>query len=162
MLAIAILVLVTLQRLSELVIARRNTAALLTAGGREIGAAHYPIIVVFHAAWIGLLWYLAPSQEVRIFWLGIYLVLQVLRAWVLLTLGRRWTTRIITMPKETLVARGPFKYVTHPNYMVVQGEIMVLPLVFGLTAMALGFGFVSLIILWWRIRTENQALLPNR
>jgi methyltransferase len=158
MIAIAILVLVTLQRLSELVIARRNTAALLAAGAHEIGANHYPIIVLFHATWLVLLWYFAPNTEVHLIWLGIYLILQMFRTWILLTLGKRWTTRIIIVPDEKLVAAGPFKYFRHPNYMVVQAEIMVLPMVFGLTTMALIFGVMSVMVLWWRISTEEAAL----
>lgn len=156
--AVAILVLVTLQRLSELVIARRNTAALLASGGHEIGAGHYPIIVLFHASWLGLLWFLGPNAEVGILWLIVYLVLQAFRAWILLTLGKRWTTRIIVVPDEKLVVKGPFQYFRHPNYMVVQAEIMVLPLIFGLTKMALIYGLLSAIILWWRISTEEKAL----
>ena len=156
--AIVLLALVTAQRLGELVLARRNTARLLAQGGVEHGAAHYPAIVALHAAWLGGLWLLAWDRPIHFGWLATYLVLQGLRAWVLLLLGPRWTTRIITMPGETLVRRGPYRFVSHPNYLVVAGEIAVLPLVFGLPLYALTFSVLNAIILAVRIRAESRAL----
>lgn len=156
--AIVLLALVTAQRLGELVLARRNTARLLAQGGVEHGAAHYPAIVALHAAWLGGLWLLAWDRPIHFGWLATYLVLQGLRAWVLLSLGPRWTTRIITMPGETLVRRGPYRFVSHPNYLVVAGEIAVLPLVFGLPLYALTFSVLNAIILAVRIRAESRAL----
>ena len=156
--AIVLLALVTAQRRGELVLARRNTARLLAQGGVEHGAAHYPAIVALHAAWLGGLWLLAWDRPIHFGWLATYLVLQGLRAWVLLSLGPRWTTRIITMPGETLVRRGPYRFVSHPNYLVVAGEIAVLPLVFGLPLYALTFSVLNAIILAVRIRAESRAL----
>jgi methyltransferase len=159
---VVILALVTLQRLGELVLARRNTAKLLAAGGYEVGAAHYPIIVVFHAAWLLGLWWLAPSQSVNWILIGIFAVLQALRIWVIATLGGRWTTRIIRVPNEVLVARGPFRFLNHPNYAVVTLEIFVLPLAFGLVAFAMISGLINICILAWRISVENAALTEAR
>ena len=155
---VVILAFVTFQRLGELALARRNTARLLAAGGYEVGAAHYPIIVVFHAVWLLGLWWLAPSMSVNWIFIGIFFVLQVLRIWVISTLGRRWTTRIICVPHETLVARGPFRFLKHPNYAVVTLEVFVLPLAFGLVAYALISGITNIFILIWRISVENTAL----
>jgi methyltransferase len=84
--------------------------------------------------------------------------LEVLRVWVLLSIGSRWTTRIIVVPGETLVAKGPYRFIPHPNYAVVVGEIAVLPLVFGLTAYAVVFSLLNASLLWVRIRTEAAAL----
>jgi methyltransferase len=159
---IIILAFVTLQRLAELLIARRNTAALLANGGREIGAAHYPIIVVFHAAWLLGLWYFARGQDVNWILFAVFAVLQAARVWVLATLGPRWTTRIILMSEKPLVVGGPFKFMNHPNYFVVACEIFVLPLAFGLVAFALIGGVINLLILAYRIRIEEQALSPKR
>jgi len=156
--AIVVLALVTLQRLGELVLARRNTARLIARGGVEHGAAHYPAIVALHAAWLGGLWWLAWDNPVQPLWLGVYLGLQALRAWVLLSLGARWTTRIIVVPGETLVRRGPYRFLPHPNYLVVAGEIAVLPLVFGLPAYALAFSLLNAAVLAIRIRAEGRAL----
>jgi methyltransferase len=159
---IVILACVTAQRLYELVLARQNTTALLAQGGKEIGAAHYPIIVLFHAAWILGLWLLARDQAVNWNLIGVFVVLQALRVWVLATLGPRWTTRIILMPEKPLVIGGPFNYVRHPNYAVVAAEIFVLPLAFGLIKFALISGIINLGILAYRIRIEEAALAPKR
>ncbi len=159
---VVVLAFVTLQRLGELVLARRNTARLLAAGGYEVGAAHYPIIVVFHAAWLLGLWWLAPSQSVNWILIGIFAVLQALRIWVIATLGARWTTRIIRVPNEVLAARGPFRFLNHPNYAVVTLEIFVLPLAFGLVAFAMISGLINVCILAWRISVENAALAEAR
>jgi methyltransferase len=157
-LSLVILALVTAQRLGELVLARRNTAALLAKGGVERGAEHYPVIVGLHAAWLGGLWILAWDRPASLAWLAVYLVLQGLRAWVLVSLGSRWTTRIIVVPGETLVRRGPYRFIPHPNYVVVAAEIAVLPLVFGLAGYAIVFSLLNASVLWLRIRTENAAL----
>jgi methyltransferase len=160
--AIIILALVTLQRLGELVLARRNTTKLLATGGYEIGAAHYPIIVAFHTVWILGLWWLAPVQAVNWILITVFAILQALRVWVIATLGLRWTTRIIRVPGETLVARGPFRFLNHPNYAVVIAEIFVLPLAFGLSWFSIVSGLINIGILAWRIRVENTALAPVR
>ena len=114
--------------------------------------------MALHAAWLTGLWVLAWDRTVHAGWLDAYLVLQGLRAWVLLSLGSRWTTRIITLPGETLVRRGPYRFVPHPNYLVVAGEIAVLPLVFGLPLYALAFSALNAVVLAIRIRAETRAL----
>jgi methyltransferase len=160
--AVIILAFVTLQRLGELVLAKRNTAKLLASGGYEIGGTHYPIIVAFHTTWILGLWWFAAAQSVNWSLIGVFAVLQALRVWVIATLGSRWTTRIIRVPSETLVARGPFRFLNHPNYAVVIGEIFVLPLAFGLVWFSIISGLINICILFWRIRVENAALASVR
>ena len=155
---VVILALVTLQRLAELAIARRNTKALLAGGAYEASPGHYPLIVAVHAGWLAALWWLAPGMPVSWSLIGLFLLLQLGRLWVLATLGRRWTTRIIVVPGERLVARGPFRLVRHPNYLIVVGEIAVLPLAFGLWKMALLFTVLNAAVLVVRIRAEEKAL----
>jgi methyltransferase len=155
---IAILAFVTLERLVELVYANRNTRRLLDQGAREHAPGHYPLIVAVHASWLAALWWLAPYRPIDGFWLALFVLIELCRAWVLLTLGRRWTTRIIVLPGETLVRRGPYRLVNHPNYWVVIGEIAVLPLVFGLWWIALIFTLFNAAVLTVRIREENRAL----
>jgi len=161
---ITILSLVTLQRLVELYIAHRNTKRLLASGGIEMGSNHYPFIVALHAVWLLGLWYLVIYQApaVSMPWIFAYLVLEAARGWIIAALGSRWTTRIIVVPGETLVADGPYRYFRHPNYMVVAGEIFILPMAFGLWWYALIFGVLNLAVLWWRIRAEDEALKPLR
>lgn len=157
-LSVAVLGLVTAQRLGELLIARRNTCRLLAEGGEERGAEHYPLMVGMHTAWLLGLWWFAWDRPTSLPWLAAYLVLEVLRVWVLLSIGSRWTTRIIVVPGEALVRKGPYRFIPHPNYAVVVGEIAILPLVFGLPAYAVVFTVLNALMLWLRIRTENTAL----
>jgi len=159
---IVILALVTLQRLGELWLSARNTRRLLARGAHEVGAAHYPLIVALHAAWLAALWWLAPTRPIDAFWLAMFVLLEVARIWVVASLGPRWTTRIIILPGERLVRRGPYRFVDHPNYMVVAGEIAVLPLVFGLWWAALVFTLLNAAVLFVRIRAESQALRSLR
>jgi methyltransferase len=156
--AILILGFVTLQRLGELWLANRNTRRLLAHGAREAEPGHYPLIVAVHAAWLLTLWLLAPGRPIIWPLLAFFVLLQLARVWVIATLGPRWTTRIIVLPQAPLVKRGPFRFVSHPNYMVVAAEIAVLPLVFGLWIVALVFTILNAIALTIRIRAENRAL----
>jgi len=162
MAAILVLVFVTLQRLAELWLARRNTAALRARGAVEVAPGHYPLIVMVHAAWLAALWLAAPWQPLQLGWLALFVVLQLLRVWVLATLGRRWTTRILILPGEPLIEGGPYRYLSHPNYAVVFGEIAVLPLAFGLPWHALVFSLLNAGVLWIRLRAENGALAGLR
>ncbi|KTT96748.1 membrane protein [Sphingomonas yabuuchiae] len=154
----AIMAFVTLQRLSELVIARRNTARLMAAGAREYGAGHYPVMVAMHTAWLIALWFSVGDRTVSWPLLLVFAVLQGMRIWVLATLGPRWTTRIIVLPGASLVARGPFRFLRHPNYAVVTAEIAVLPLTFGLVGIAALFTVLNAAMLYVRIGAENRAL----
>lgn len=161
-LAVAILAFVTVQRLIELVIARSNTRYLLARGGIEIGRGHYPLLVVLHAAWLAALWWYGRQAPVNLVLLALFMVMQALRVWVLATLGRRWTTRIIVLPGAPLVARGPFRLLRHPNYCVVVAEIALLPLALGLPWLAVLFSILNALVLTIRIRAENGALAGQR
>ena len=153
-----IMALVTLQRLAELVIAARNTRRLRAQGAIELGASHYPVMVALHGSWLAALWLSVGDRPVNLPLLGVFVVLQALRVWVLATLGRRWTTRIIVLPGAPLITDGPFRFLRHPNYCVVVGEIAVLPLVFGLPMLALVFTLLNAAMLRVRIGCESRAL----
>jgi methyltransferase len=146
------------QRLGELVIARRNTAALMAQGAREVGAGHYPVMVAMHSAWIVALLVFGWNEAVSLPWLALYAVLQLFRIWILGTLGRRWTTRVIVLEGEELVARGPFRFVRHPNYMLVAAEIIVAPMVLGLWWVAVVWTVLNALMLRHRITVEDTAL----
>lgn len=149
---------VTLQRCAELLLARHNTRKLLAQGGFEVGAGHYPAIVALHAAWLAGLWWLGRHAELELVWLAAFIVLQLLRVWVIASLGERWTTRIITLPGAPLRRVGPYRFLSHPNYLVVAGEIAALPLTLGLPLYALVFTIANAAVLAIRIRAENKAL----
>lgn len=155
----AVVALVALQRLAELALARRNTRRLRAAGGVEVGAGHYPLLIFLHVAWLGALVVIVPDDApLRLLPLTLYIALQGLRYWVIGALGENWTTRIITVPGRTPVRHGPYRYLRHPNYMVVAGEIALLPLIFGAWRIALLFTVLNGAILAHRIRIENAAL----
>ncbi len=157
-----LLAFVTAQRLAELVLARQNTRALLAQGAVETGASHYPVMVVLHGSWLAGLWWFGFGAAVIWPFAALYGLLQLFRLWILLTLGRRWTTRILTVPGEQLVARGPYRFLRHPNYVLVALEMPVLPLALGLNGLAIVFGLLNLAMLAWRIRVENAALSASR
>ena len=156
--AYLVLGLVTLQRLGELVLAERNTRRLLTRGAYEVGRGHYPFLVAVHASWLVTLWLLGPGPPIHLVPLALFFALQAARVWVIASLGDRWTTRIIVLPGAPLVRTGPYRWVDHPNYLIVICEIAVLPLVLGLPAVAMFFSLLNGIVLWVRIREENRAL----
>lgn len=160
--ATMLLGLVTLGRLGELWLARRNTADLVARGAVEIAPGHYSVIVLLHTAWLGALWGFGWDQPVNVIWFVVFLFLQIGRVWVLGTLGSRWTTRILIVPGERLVANGPYRYVSHPNYVVVVGEIAVLPLCLGLPWLAGLFTALNAVVLTVRIRAENAGLQQVR
>jgi methyltransferase len=153
---------VTLQRAGELLISSTNTRKLLARGAVEAAPRHYPLIVAVHAAWLISLWILGRDQPVNIIALLFYLVLQGFRLWVMWTLGSRWTTRIIVLPEQPLVSAGPYRFLSHPNYAVVAGEIAVLPLVLGLPLLAAAFTVLNALVLAIRIAAENRALAAFR
>jgi len=156
--AAIILALVTLQRLGELALAQANTKRLMARGAIEVGAAHYSLIVALHAAWLLALWIYGREQPVSLPLLTVFVVLQALRVWVLATLGTRWTTRIIVLPGEPLITTGPYRLIAHPNYVIVIGEIAVLPLALHLPVLALVFSVLNAAVLIIRIRSEGRAL----
>ena len=161
--AAVLVALVAIERLVELWYAQRNTRALLEKGGVEVGSRHYPMIVALHATWlIAIVATVPPDAVISVPLLVLFAILQGLRAWVLLSLGRYWTTRVVTLPGAPLVRRGPYRFLRHPNYLVVAAEIAVLPLAFGAWAVALVFSGLNGALLAWRISVENQALAPRR
>jgi len=158
-----LIALIVLQRLIELAIARINTRRLLAEGGQEVGANHYPLIVLLHAAWFVCLAVFVPGDSfIDPILLGVFILLQLGRVWVLTSLGRYWTTRIITVPGAPLVRRGPFRFVRHPNYLIVEAEIIVVPLIAGAWELAVIFGIANALVLALRIRVEARALAPRR
>ena len=161
--AAVVVALVALERLAELWYARRNTRLLLEAGGIEVGRGHYPLMVALHALWLlAILLAVPPEAGVSVPLLIVFAALQGLRLWVLMSLGRYWTTRVITLPDAPLVRRGPYRYLRHPNYLVVAAEIAVLPLAFGAWGVAAVFSLFNAALLAWRISLEDQALASRR
>ena len=159
----AIIALVTLERLAELLYGRRNTKRLLAQGAAEHGAGHYSLFILLHAGWLLTTW-LSVRPNLPIAWplIGVYALLMIGRGWVIGSLGRFWTTRIVTLPAAPLVTRGPYRFLRHPNYLIVAGEIAILPLAFGAWRIAVLFSLLNLALVCHRIRVEDAALAPRR
>ncbi|WP_059104452.1 isoprenylcysteine carboxyl methyltransferase family protein [Shouchella shacheensis] len=162
-LAYFLIALIISQRLTEVLVAKRNERWLKERGGIEAGAAHYPYMVSLHVAF-----FLALLVEVTLAGRGvgmwsivpflIVLAAQCLRVWALLSLGRYWNTKIIVLPEAPVIERGPYRYFRHPNYLVVVLEIAFLPLVFQAYWTALLFSLLNGVMLVVRIRAEEEAL----
>ena len=149
---------VTGQRLIELLWAERNTRRLRAQGGVEFGRAHYPLMVALHGAWLGGLWVLGHNRAVDPALLAAFVVLQAARLWVIASLGRRWTTRVVVVPGAALVAAGPYRLLRHPNYLIVVAEIALVPLALGLPLYAGLFSLLNAALLIQRVRVEEAAL----
>lgn len=160
-LSVVILSLITAQRIGELVLAQRNTRKLLARGAVETGAGHYPFIVALHAAWLIGLWLLAWDRPLNLWLLVVFIGLQAARVWIIATLGDRWSTRIIILPGAPLIRRGPYRFMSHPNYAVVAAEILILPLAFGLVWFGLVFSALNAAMMGVRIRAEVRAFISH-
>jgi methyltransferase len=154
-----ILTLVGMQRLGELVLAESNTQRLLAEGGREVGRRHYPLFIALHGTWLVAIAMTTPLKtEPNWPLIGVFVVLQLLRVWVVAVLGRYWTTRVITVDGAPLVRKGPFRFLRHPNYLIVIAEVAILPLAFGNWPVAIIWSIGNAALLFHRIRVENRAL----
>ena len=155
---------VGLERLVELVVSKRNAAWSLEHGGRETGRGHYPVMVVLHTGLlVGALieaWVRRPDVPAVLAWSMLALVLasQGLRWWCIATLGRRWNTRVIIVPGMVPVQKGPYRIISHPNYVAVVVEGIALPLVHAAWITAVVFTVLNAVLLTVRIRVENAAL----
>jgi methyltransferase len=149
---------IAVQRLAELGLAQWNTSRLRAQGGVEFGAAHYHLMVALHAFWLLGLWMFGHARAVDPFWLAVFVLLQAGRVWVIATLGRRWTTRVIVLPGAAAIVRGPYRWLRHPNYLIVVAEIAVVPLALGLPLLALLFSLANAAFIATRMHVENEAL----
>ena len=160
--AMAVFIYVIVQRLAELVYANANTRRLLAEGGLEHGAKHYPLFILLHSGWlIAIALFAKPSPAPNLLLLIIFIASQAFRFWTLASIGRWWTTRIISAPHFPRVKRGPYRFIKHPNYALVVVEIAVLPLLLGAPEIAIIFSILNAALLWWRIRIENDVLMER-
>ena len=129
----------------------------------ERGAGHYPAMVALHALWLvcTLVEGISRGPQFPAWWplpLAAFVLVQPLRYWAILALGDNWNTRVLVVPGARLVRRGPYRYIPHPNYVVVAVEILAFPLVFGAWATALVFSALNAALLLVRVREEDRAL----
>jgi methyltransferase len=154
-----IALLILIQRGVEEIHSARNTRALLARGAQEEGAGYYPVVAVTHLGWIASLFFLIPP-DAHTFWplIGLYVLLQAVRYWVIATLGPYWTHRIITLDEAPIVSSGAYRFVKHPNYAVTIAETLMLPLAFSAFAVALIMTAIWVAVLSYKIQLEDAAL----
>ncbi|MFD4706559.1 isoprenylcysteine carboxyl methyltransferase family protein [Gottfriedia sp. NPDC058432] len=157
---------IIIQRVIELGIAKKNEKKLKMRGALEFGQEHYKFFIILHNMFfISILIENYFIQYIEIgfltFLLIVFVILQLARVWVISTLGERWNTKIIILPNEKLVKRGLYKYIKHPNYIIVTIELLVIPIMFHAYITTVIFSVCNLILLKVRIREENKALLQS-
>lgn len=158
-----LLIILIMQRLTELWIAKRNEEWLKRQGAVEIGKKHYKWFIGLHVAF-----FIAMLLEMNLmghimtavnpYFLTLFVLTQIGRVWCIFSLGRYWNTKIIVLPNRSLVTKGPYKYVAHPNYIIVGLELCIVPLLFGAYISALIFPLMHILLLMVRIPVENKAL----
>lgn len=157
------IILIMIQRLAELIIAKRNENWMKSQGALEFGQSHYVFIVTVHS-----LFFISYIAEVYFFqrelssaWpvlLLLFCITQAGRIWALTSLGRYWNTKIIVLPKANVIKKGPYRYIKHPNYLIVAAEFIIIPLLFQAYLTAAIFTVLNFIILAIRIPAEERAL----
>jgi len=152
---------IILLRIGELILSLRNEVWLLQNGAIEYGQKHYPYIVALHVLFIISLiieYSTKQTASFSLFFLVVYLLLLILKAWVITSLGKFWNTKIYHIQDFTLIKNGAYKYVKHPNYLIVIAEIAIIPLVFQLYYTAVVFTVLNAIMLSVRVKEENRVL----
>jgi methyltransferase len=157
---------VAVERLAEVVASQRNLSWSRARGGVEFGAGHYPAMVALHSALlVGCLveaFYRPFLPALGWPMLAAVLAAQCLRWWCIATLGRQWNTRVVVIPDAARVARGPYRFFSHPNYVAVVVEGIALPLVHTAWVTAVVFTVLNALMLRTRIGVENSALAGLR
>ncbi len=157
------LVILISQRVVEMTIARRHEIALKRRGAKEIDQKGYRVIVVMHTAFFISIFMeaLIFDRHVGDYWpvlVFAFVMAQLLRYWAIASLGIYWNTKIIVAPQQTIVRKGPYKYLRHPNYIAVVTEIAVVPLIFSCYITAVVFTLLNAAILKRRVKIEMKAL----
>jgi methyltransferase len=148
------------QRILELIISRKNEIWLRSRGAIEYGHNHYPLMVLLHVLFLVSLateYLLRDRPSVNVFFLSFYLALVPVKVWTLSFLGKYWNTKIFRIHDTSPVKKGPYRYIRHPNYLIVVGEIILIPMAFNLFYTAAVFTFLNAVMLLVRIREENKV-----
>lgn len=158
-----ILTVIIFQRVVELYIARNNAQYMRSLGGFEVAAEHYKYIFMLHTGFfIGILTEVVMFKSTMPSWwkltFGIFILTQVMRVWCIKSLGRFWNTRIYVVPSAAVIRNGPYRFLRHPNYLVVITELLVIPLTFGAYYTAASASIINLALLYIRINKEESAL----
>lgn len=156
--------LIILQRVIELGIARRNEKWMKKQGAIEVGKDHYKYLVLLHIFFfVSLIYEVIFYDKSLTFiwpvWGVLFLGAQIMRAWCLQSLGMFWNTKIIVLPNVKIISKGPYKYIRHPNYLIVAVEIFVIPMMFNAFITAALFSILNAMALSLRVPVEEKALM---
>lgn len=154
---------IILQRLTELVVAKRNEEWMKSKGAIEFGKEHYPAMVLIHASFfiVFIFEVIYFNKSLSLYWpilLALFLITQAMRIWALTSLGKFWNTKIIILPGADVVKKGPYKIIKHPNYLIVALELIVIPLMYNAYITLATFTLLNIVILSIRIPAEERAL----
>ena len=157
-------VVIIIQRMIELYIARRNRIWGFGLGAQEFGAGHYPLFFLLHIGW--LIGWLVESNlhssvvsELWYLWFSLFILGQGLRYWCMISLGKRWNTRILVIPGDEYICKGPYRFLSHPNYVAVAIELLSVPLIFGdIITGTIATLLNGVLLLCIRIPEERRAL----
>ncbi|MEH7109112.1 isoprenylcysteine carboxyl methyltransferase family protein [Bacillus sp. JJ1764] len=155
---------IVIQRIGELMVAKSNEKWMKMQGALEFGGSHYRMIVLIHLLFFcsflsEKVWF---NHGLSTIWpeiIGIFFLTQVLRIWAIASLGRYWNTKIIVLPNAKIVRKGPYRWIKHPNYVVVTLELMMIPLLFNAYITTCLFTILNMIVLRIRIPEEERALI---
>ncbi|MUK87310.1 hypothetical protein GMD78_02695 [Ornithinibacillus sp. L9] len=151
------------QRLVELLIAKSNEKWMKDRGGIEKGEEHYKWFIYLHCLFflsvmVEVMINGKPNHQLNYAFFFIFIAAQLCRIWCIYTLGRFWNTKIIVLPRVALIKKGPYKYVKHPNYIIVAVELFIIPMLFGAYISAFIFPVLHILLLKIRIPSEEKAL----
>lgn len=157
--AFVLAVLTGLFRLSEIAYGEVKTVAMRKDGGKEYASWQRWPIFIGYGLWLALLpFYTLNNTKINPFFLVLFVLLQLLRWWSIAHLGKYWTTRIMIVPNGKMVTTGPYRFLPHPIYIALLGEVVTLSLAFGQTSLAAFFGGLTAIWIYFRVKAENAAL----
>lgn len=162
--AVVFLLVIIIQRLVEVAIAKSNEKWMKSQGAQEFGQSHYRLMVLMHTAFFVCLiteglWLKPSISSLWPLWIGLFILTQIARIWVLTSLGKYWNTKIIVLPNAKVVSKGPYRFVRHPNYVIVTIELIIIPLAFNAFVTLFLFAVLNQIILTIRIQEEEKALI---
>lgn len=166
MLFYSFIFLLILQRSIELMIAKRNEQQLKKQGALEFGTEHYPWMLLLHTGFFTILILEVVSFNRAVstqwmLWLTLFIAAQIGRIWVIHSLGMYWNTKIIVLPKSEVIIKGPYKYIKHPNYVIVATEILVISLLFNAFFTCIVFTLLNAWMMYIRIPIEERAMKEN-
>ena len=164
---LALLLAVAALRILELRISRRHQQQMSRRGALKVRDPYFRWMAMFHTlvlagAAVEVVFLHRPLIPVlAVPMSALFLAANVVRWWVIRTLGEHWNVQIMNSTGLGVVTTGPFRYVRHPNYAAVFVEMLVLPLIHTAWITALAGSLAHLVVLSQRLSTEERVLFSD-